>query len=128
MRYILSLLLVAFLSLPAYAAQNAPRMQGGPGGFSGPVSGSMADTVAAAKQLADDARVVLTGNIVSQLAGSKDEYIFKDATGEIQVEISPRVFRGLNITPDDKVRISGKIDKDMGKDIEIEVKVLEKAE
>lgn len=127
MRYILSLLLAACLSLPAYAA-NKTQPPAGPGGFSGPVSGSMADTVAAAKQLADDARVVLTGNIVSQLAGSKNEYIFKDATGEIQVEIAPRVFRGLNITPDDKVRISGKVDKDMGKDIEIDVKVIEKVE
>lgn len=125
MRYILSLLLVACLSVPAFAAYKGPQAGQG-GGFSGPVSGSMADTVAAAKQLADDSRVVLTGHITSQLAGSKNEYIFKDDTGEIQVEIAPKVFRGIDITPDDKVRISGKVDKDLGRDIEIDVKVLEK--
>ena len=126
MRYILSLLLVACLAMPAYAAFKGGSEAGKGGGFSGPVSGAMADTVAAAKSLADDSRVVLTGHIVSQLAGSKDEYMFKDDTGEIQVEISPRVFKGNDITPDDKVRISGKIDKEMGRDIEVDVKVLEK--
>ena len=126
MRYILSLVLVACLAMPAYAAFKGSGSDGGRGGFSGPVSGAMADTVAAAKGLADDSRVVLTGNIVSQLAGSKDEYMFKDDTGEIQVEISPKVFRGQDITPNDKVRISGKIDKDFGKEIQVEVKVLEK--
>ena len=127
MRYILTFLLLACLAIPAQAAFRGSHADGQKnGGFSGPVSGAMAETVKDAKALPDDARVVLTGNIISQLAGSKDEYIFKDATGEIQVEISPKIFRGLDITPDDRVRISGKIDKDMGREPEIDVKLLEK--
>ena len=113
---ILAALAVPFaLALPAHAA----------GGFSGPVSGVQADTVAKALTLGDDAPVVLTGKIVSQVAGKKDKFIFKDATGEVRMEIDRKVFAGQSVTPEDTVRIVGKVDKDLGKDVKIEAKSLE---
>ncbi len=126
MRFIMTLVFVAAMAMPAYAAFSGPGAEGGKqGGFTGPVTGSQASNVAEALKLPDDARITLTGKITSKLAGSKDEYIFADGTGEIQVEISPRTFRGLDITPDTPVRISGKMDKDFASKPEIEVKHLE---
>ncbi len=85
----------------------------------------MADTVAKAVTLGDDSPVVLTGNIVSQVAGSKDKFTFKDSTGEVRVEIDRKVFAGRTVTPKDTVRIMGKVDKDFGKDVKIDAKALE---
>lgn len=126
MKLFLSLVFSLFLAFPAFAAFNGPA--GGAGiGFKGPVSGSQASTVAEALNLPDKSRVTLTGNIVSKLAGSKNEYLFKDDSGEVQVEISDKVFQrlGVEVTPETKVEISGKMDKDFAKQPEIEVKFLE---
>lgn len=127
MKYLRSLALLAALAAPVALAMPAMAAPGGkaPGGFSGPVSGAQADTVAKALTLSDDAPVVLTGNIVSQVAGSKDKFIFKDASGEVRMEIERKVFAGQTVTPQDTVRIIGKVDKDLGKDVEIEAKMLE---
>lgn len=95
------------------------------GSFSGPMSGAMAETVAKARDLQDDAPVVLTGNIVSQMAGHKERYVFKDETGEIPVKIGRKAFAGQTVTPSDTVRISGKVDKDFGKEVKIKVRRLE---
>lgn len=127
MKYLRTLALLAALAAPVALAMPALAAPGGkaPGGFSGPVSGAQADTVAKALTLSDDAPVVLTGNIVSQVAGSKDKYIFKDASGEVRMEIERKVFAGQTVTPQDTVRVIGKVDKDLGKDVEIEAKMLE---
>lgn len=118
---ILPAILAAFFLIPQQAlCQDAAN-----GGFSGPVSGAMADTAAKAKGLADDAPVALTGNIESQVAGKKDKFIFRDATGQIRVEIDKKVFAGRTVTPQDTVKISGKVDKDFGEDAEIDVKQLD---
>ena len=107
MRLLLTFVLLAALVAPVYAASDN------------------AATVEKAKTLADDAAVVLTGSIVSREAAQKDMYIFKDATGEIRVKIERKVFRGNTVTPENQIRITGKMDKDEGKDIEIDVKSLE---
>lgn len=123
MRYILSLIMVLALAVPAYAAYSGPNAK--QGGFSGPVTGSQANNVAEALKLPDDARITLTGKITSKLAGSKDEYMFADDTGEIQIEVKPKVFGGLDVTQDTIVRISGKMDKDFASKPEIEVRHIE---
>lgn len=130
MKYLRTLALLAALAAPVALALPAQAAFEGPGakaagGFDGPVSGAMADTVAKAVTLGDDSPVVLTGNIVSQVAGSKDKFLFKDATGEVRVEIDRKVFAGRTVTPKDTVRIMGKVDKDFGKDVKIDVKMLE---
>ncbi|WP_165078974.1 MULTISPECIES: NirD/YgiW/YdeI family stress tolerance protein [unclassified Desulfovibrio] len=127
MKYLRTLAILAALAAPlafALPAQSA-TMDKAAGGFSGPVSGAQADTVAKALTLGDDAPVVLTGNIVSQVAGKKDKFIFKDATGEVRMEIDRKVFAGQSVTPENTVRIVGKVDKDLGKDVKIEAKSLE---
>ncbi len=131
MKYLRSLALLAALAapvalaLPAQAAFDGPGAKTAAGGFEGPVSGVMADTGAKAVTLGDDSPVVLTGNIVSQVAGSKDKFTFKDSTGEVRVEIDRKVFAGRTVTPKDTVRIMGKVDKDFGKDVKIDAKALE---
>ena len=133
-----SLLLLAMsLSVPAFAAPDgpAPGPAGaggyqGPaasyGGFQGPTGGTENDTVAKALKCWDDAPVILTGNIVQRYAGSDDKYLFKDATGEIIVEIDFGVFAGRTVTPETRVRLSGKMDKDgMMEPAKVDVKVLE---
>lgn len=133
MRYLLSFLFMALLAAPVLAAPPAaveklgePQIRGG---FEGPVSGSMAETVEKARSLPDGARVILTGSVISRVAGEKDEYVFKDATGEIPVKISAKKFRDMKITPQSKVRVSGKLDrsKKNAGDAKIEVKMLELA-
>lgn len=127
MKILLPLILAIFVSMPVFAAGFENVADTPKTGFKGPVSGSQASTVKEALALPDNARVTLTGNIVSKLSGSKDEYVFKDSTGEIQVEIDGKVFRklGTEVTPEMKVQISGKMDKDFAKQPEIEVKMLE---
>lgn len=95
----------------------SPRTEMNMGGFQGGLVA--ATTVEQAKKLSDDSWVVLRGNIVKQV-GKKD-YIFKDSTGEIQVEIGPKDWRGQSITPDDLIEIAGEVDKDWNS-IEIDVK------
>lgn len=126
MRYLLTFVMLAVLAVPAYAAFEGPNSGGqSMGGFQGPTGGVQADTVKKAQSSWDDAPVVLVGNIVERLAGSDDKYLFKDATGQIIVDIDHEIFAGRTVTPQTKVRLSGTVDKDMMEPIKIDVKVLE---
>lgn len=125
MRYLFTLVMLAVLSVPAYAAFEGPGGGAYGGGFQGPTTGVQADTVKKAQSCWDDAPVVLTGHIVSRMAGSDDKYLFRDATGEIIVDIDYEIFAGRKVTPQNTVRISGEVDKDMMKPTKIDVKVLE---
>lgn len=125
----LFLVLAVFVLAPAFASgayiesSKPASVPLGPG-FTGPFSGSMADSVAKALTLEDGAPVALIGNIVSQKAGSKNKYVFRDQSGEIAIEAGKKVFGKLSVTPQDSVLISGKIDRDFGKTAEIDVNVL----
>lgn len=129
MRYILTLALAMFVAAPAFAAFQGPGAGGKGayqgGGFQGPGSGGNPMTVAEAKKQWDDAIVTLTGNIVSKAQGTKDKYLFRDATGEIIVEIDHKRWMGQDVSPANTVRITGEVDKDFGKPTEIDVKVLQ---
>lgn len=87
------------------------------GGYTGP--GPQLVTVEQAKGMSDDAHVALKGNIIQSLGGK--EYVFKDATGTITVEIGKKRWQGLHIGPDDLVEIHGEVDKEWSH-VEIEVK------
>ena len=87
------------------------------GGYSGP--GPTLVTVEQAKGMNDDARVALKGHIVQSLGGK--DYLFKDDTGTINVEIGKKRWQGQNIGPNDLVEIHGEVDKEWSK-VEIEVK------
>ncbi|HIF3242318.1 TPA: YgiW/YdeI family stress tolerance OB fold protein [Salmonella enterica] len=104
---------MALCSTPVLAAQQ--------GGFSGPNGSST--TVESAKSLRDDAWVTLRGNIVERI--SDDLYVFKDATGTINVDIDHKRWNGLTVTPQDTVEIQGEVDKDWNS-VEIDVKQISK--
>jgi uncharacterized protein (TIGR00156 family) len=89
------------------------------GGFTGPGPNLAPTTVEQAKTLPDDSKVVLRGYIVQSL-GDKD-YLFKDDSGSITVEIGRRTWGGQQVGPDDLVEIYGEVDKD-DFDVEIDVK------
>ncbi|MDR0735289.1 MAG: NirD/YgiW/YdeI family stress tolerance protein [Zoogloeaceae bacterium] len=103
-----------FLSTAAFAQ----------GGFVGPSATSEAKTIVEAKDLPDDARVTLQGNIVRALGDEK--YLFRDKTGEIVVEIDDEIWRGQTVEPRDAVEIRGEIDRDWGFSVEIEADTLKK--
>lgn len=100
---------VLALSVPAFAQYTGPQKQ---------VSTM---TVAAATNAVDDTHVVLEGFIASKI---RDEhYVFKDATGTIEIEIDAKHFpTSTPVSDKTKVRIHGKVDKDFGRDATIDVK------
>ena len=76
-------------------------------------------TAAKVKDLKDDAWVKLRGNITERL--SDDRYTFRDESGTVVVEIDHKRWNGVTVTPQDKVELQGKVDKEWN-DFEIDVK------
>ncbi|WP_039056956.1 YgiW/YdeI family stress tolerance OB fold protein [Enterobacter sp. Bisph1] len=91
------------------------------GGFTGP-TGSLT-TVQSAKSLRDDTWVTLRGNIIERI--SDDTYLFKDATGTINIDINSKRWNGVTVGPQDSVEIVGEVDKDWNS-VEIDVKEISK--
>ncbi|EPZ8125655.1 YgiW/YdeI family stress tolerance OB fold protein [Yersinia enterocolitica] len=98
--------------------QTQPAAQGG---FSGPNASNT--TVDKVKTMRDDAHVTLQGNITERLG--HDTYTFRDSTGTITVDIDSKRWQGQTITPQDKVQIEGKVDKDWNS-VEVDVKNITK--
>lgn len=127
----LALLLAAatLTAAPAFAQKGgfsgpdatASANSAGKGGFVGPDVANT--TVEQAKSLRDDAWVALEGNIVRKMG--KELYAFRDSSGTINVEIDDDLWNGVTITPNDKVRIEGEVDKDWNS-VEIDVKKVTK--
>lgn len=90
------------------------------GGFQGP--GLSTITVADALKMGDDTAVVLEGQIEKSLG--KEQYVFKDATGSVTIEIDDDDWHGRTVTPQDTIIIKGEVEKDMFK-TEIEVDTIE---
>ncbi|MFP5596700.1 YgiW/YdeI family stress tolerance OB fold protein [Kluyvera sp. 142486] len=119
--------ILALASAPAFAATQ--------GGFSGPSSTTTTQaggfvgpngtvtTAANAKTMRDDTWVTLRGNIIERV--SDDLYIFKDASGTVNVDIDHKRWNGQTITPQDVVEIQGEVDKDWNS-VEIDVKQIRK--
>ncbi|SMY16445.1 YgiW/YdeI family stress tolerance OB fold protein [Photobacterium aquimaris] len=118
------LLAVSVLMLSSMSVMAAPQStQGGfngpteaaplvqpQGGFNGPSVVPVLTTVKAASHADDNAAVELTGHIISSIG--KEDYMFKDVTGEIKVEIDNKDWRGVTVTPTTKVILRGEVDKD----------------
>ena len=118
--------IMALCSAPVLAAQQGgfsgqSATQTQSGGFQGPNGSST--TVESAKSLRDDTWVTLRGNIVERI--SDDLYLFKDATGTINVDIDHKRWNGVTVTPQDTVEIQGEVDKDWNS-VEIDVKQISK--
>lgn len=111
--FILASLLLASTSVFAEFVGQTQTQQGG---FNGPSISKT--TVERAKTLRDDTPVTLEGNIVEHLG--KDKYTFRDQTGDITIEIDKNDWRGVSVSPSDKVAIHGEVDKDWSS-VEIDV-------
>lgn len=120
-------LTVLFAVFFAVSVMTLSAQQGG--GFTGPGRDSnrrvQAEvvTVADAKNLADDTRIILRGTIVNSLGD--EEYLFRDESGEIIVEIDRKVWQGLSVGENDRVEIYGEVDADR-RGAEIDVKTIRK--
>ena len=91
--------------------------------YLGPTQAATVQTVAAAKAASDDTGVVLEGKLVSKL---RDEhYRFRDATGDIEVEIDARVFPATPVSEHTLVRLHGTVDKDFARSATVDVTQLE---
>lgn len=75
--------------------------------FQGPSVNSI-NTVKAALEAKDDSLVVLKGHIVQELGS--ELYLFRDNTGDIQIEIDNEDWMGQDVTPNDTVTIRGEVD------------------
>lgn len=91
-------------------AEVTPTVQPAQGGFKGPNAVPALNTVKAVLNANDEATVELTGHIMSSLG--HEDYLFKDATGEITVEIDHKDWHGVTVTPTTKVVLRGEVDKD----------------
>ena len=91
-------------------------------GFHGP-SQQKVTTVAAAKKLGDDSKVMLQGSIKQHKQG--DIYVFEDATGTVDVDIDDDDWNGQSVAPGDKVEIRGEVDKGL-RSFEIDVDSIRK--
>jgi uncharacterized protein (TIGR00156 family) len=68
----------------------------------------------------DDQIVILTGNVVRKVG--REKYLFRDATGEIRIEIDHDVMPNEPFDEKVKVEITGEVEKDFLKSTEVDVK------
>jgi uncharacterized protein (TIGR00156 family) len=78
-----------------------------------------------AVNLPHDSWVVLSGNITSQLPEGKNNYSFRDLSGEITVDIGPKEWRGLSVGVSDRVEIYGEVKITRGQ-VSIKVQAIRK--
>ena len=104
--------LVALMSVSSFAMA----------AYSGPKEENKV-SVAQLKEVADDQWVTLEGKLVKHLGG--ENYLFRDDSGEVEVEVDGDVWRGTEVGPDDLIRVRGEVDHSWNK-TEVEVEHLEK--
>ncbi len=90
------------------------------GGFTGPVT---VLTVEQAKNMKEDTEVTLRGTIERHIGG--ENYLFRDASGTVEVEIDSDRWAGQNVAPQDQIEIFGEVEKKWNA-VEIDVKRLRK--
>lgn len=90
-------------------------------GFNGPSAEAQSGTITVEQAIAarDDSKVILEGTIVKHLGGEK--YLFKDATGEIEIEIDHDDWNGVQVGPTDTVVIYGEVDHHRHRATDIDV-------
>ncbi|MFI3242106.1 MAG: NirD/YgiW/YdeI family stress tolerance protein [Alphaproteobacteria bacterium] len=100
-------LLTSFMALGITFQANAMDSQ--KGGFVS--EAPQTATVVEALEMPDDTKIVMVGQIIEALGDEK--YIFKDASGQTEVEIDEDNWNGVNATPETVVIIEAEIDKGM---------------
>ena len=127
LKKLIASLALVLLALPAHAAftGSGSAPEGQQAGFSGPGAPATLQRAQQINSAADNTPAVLTGHLVEQVAGSDDTFYFEDASGRVLVEIDQKVFGNQTVTPKDKVRLHGKVDKDVMEKTKLDVKMLE---
>lgn len=122
------LAITALISVPVLAVQNGgfvdpdtPSVGVRQGGFNGP-DGTMA-SVKQVQDMKDNAWVTMRGHIEKRTGD--EEYLFRDSTGTLTVEIDHKRWNGLTIGPKDEVELQGKLDKDFNS-LALDVKQIRK--
>jgi len=64
-------------------------------------------TVNETRNLPHDSWVIVTGNIISSLG--RNNYMFRDSTGDIIIDIGSKEWRGLSVGVNDRVEIYGEV-------------------
>lgn len=118
-KILLTLSAVVFAGVANAQFTGAPAQPAG--GFEGPgVIQNAPNTVKSALAAGDDTPVTLRGQIINSLGDEK--YTFKDATGEIAVEIDDDDWHGVKVTPENTIEIYGEVDKEVFEPTKIDVK------
>ena len=92
-------------------------------GFVGPGATPKVVTADSISDMKDDTKVTIEGYLVEQI--NEEHYLFKDDTGNVEVEIDDQVFKGANVTPETHLRLVGEVDKDLWKKATVDVEHLE---
>ena len=66
-------------------------------------------TIKAVQDMEKGSYVTLQGQIIKRI--NKNKYQFKDQTGTMMVKIGKKIWRGLVVSAEDTVQISGKVEK-----------------
>jgi uncharacterized protein (TIGR00156 family) len=61
-------------------------------------------------KMKDNSYITIQGNIIKKI--SDDKYILKDSTGTMIVEIDEEKLKGININQNNKVELTGELEKD----------------
>jgi uncharacterized protein (TIGR00156 family) len=105
------------------ATASAMAQYSGPGARRDAVAATAHTVADVLKDAVDDRPVELTGTLVKQTG--RDTYLFRDATGEIEVEIDAEDFpAGQRVSADTRVVLSGEIDARVLRKPEIDVERL----
>ena len=130
MRYLLVLIVAAAIALPVQAANAAgntasvgdsqgvaaPTPRKAPHGQKQSVAKLQeVDSVAKALTAPNKSPALIVGTIVEKVDGQKNHYIVDDGTGRMTVAIGPKALKGMNLTPDMKVSLKGRIRAAAGK-------------
>ncbi len=108
----------AGLAAPAGAQYQGPGGRAPKAAAQGPIA-TVTDVL---KRGRDDQRVTLTGHVVKKVGWEK--FLFRDATGEIRIEIDDDVMPAEPFDDKTKVEISGEVEKDFMRSVEIDVKAI----
>ena len=79
-------------------------------------------TVSQIFTLHHNSQITLTGNLIN--SPRRNYYTFRDATGEIIVEIERKYWGGLSVGPNDRVQIFAELERKRNGTIEVEVAII----
>ena len=79
-------------------------------------------TVSQVMNYQHDTAVLLVGNIINSVR--KDIYTFKDNSGEILIKVGSKDWKGLSVSPSDRLIISGHVKQNRANQVEIDVKTI----